>query len=36
MTERADQQICLNAPAHFTALVHEMVWAKYDITAVCQ
>ena len=35
MTKRADQRICINAPAHFTALVQAFV-AKHPITQVCE
>jgi hypothetical protein len=37
MTERADQRICINAPAHSTAVVQAFfVLAKHRITQVCQ
>jgi hypothetical protein len=35
ITERADQQIGINAPAHSTALVQAFI-AKHIITQVCQ
>ena len=35
VTERADQLICINAPAHSTALVQAFI-AKYRIIEVCQ
>jgi len=35
MTERADQRICINAPAHSTAVVQAFI-AKHCITEVCQ
>jgi hypothetical protein len=35
MTQRADQRICINAPAHCTALV-QVFLAKHHSTQVCQ
>jgi len=35
MTERAGQRICINKPAHSTALV-KVFLAKHRITQVCQ
>jgi len=35
MTQREVQQICINVPAHSTALV-QAFWAKHHITQVCQ
>jgi hypothetical protein len=35
MTEQADQQICINAPAHYTALLQAFI-AKHRIIKVCQ
>ena len=35
MTERADQRICINAPAHSTAVVQAFI-AKHCIVEVCQ
>jgi hypothetical protein len=34
MTERENQQICINPPAHSTALVQAFI-AKHHITQVC-
>ena len=34
MTERADQQICINAPTHSTAVMQAFL-AKHRITQVC-
>ena len=34
MTERADQRICINAPAHYTALVQAFL-TKHRMTQVC-
>jgi len=35
MTEQADQRICVNAPAHSTALVQAFL-AKHKIIQICQ
>jgi hypothetical protein len=35
MTQQADQRICINVPAHSTALMHAFL-AKHHITQVCQ
>jgi hypothetical protein len=35
MTERAEKRICINAPAHSTALAQAFL-AKHRITQLCQ
>jgi len=35
MTERTNQRICINAPAHSTALMQAFI-AKHSIIEVCQ